>query len=88
MAQASRAPGRLQPTDERILHLLDTEGMQVRLDIEQQLSLSGLVTARHCRSLADRGLVRNSNWCCYEITEHGRQCLRANSVLNVLRRSS
>ncbi|WP_266078372.1 hypothetical protein [Haladaptatus caseinilyticus] len=80
MAQASRVPDRLQPTDERILRLLDVEGMQVRVDIEQQLSLPGLLTARRCRSLADSGLVRNTNWCCYEITERGRQCLRRSSV--------
>ncbi len=76
MAQASRVPDHLRPTDERILRLLDAEGVQVRLDIERRLSLAGGVTSERCRSLADRGLVRNSNWCCYEITDAGRQCLQ------------
>lgn len=75
MAQASGVPDQLRPIDERILRLLDAEGMQVRLDIERRLSLSGCITATRCRSLAERGLVRNSNWCCYEITELGTQCL-------------
>ncbi|WP_233274676.1 hypothetical protein [Haladaptatus cibarius] len=75
MAQASEVPDQLQSTDERILRLLDIEGVQVRLDIERRLSLPGLLTARRCQVLADRGLVRNSNWCCYEITERGRQSL-------------
>ncbi|WP_227353570.1 hypothetical protein [Haladaptatus salinisoli] len=76
MAQVSRVPDRLRPIDERILRLLDAEGMCVRLDIERRLSLSGCVTASRCRLLAERGLVRNSNWCCYEITERGRRRLR------------
>ncbi|GAA0227029.1 hypothetical protein ACFFQF_11400 [Haladaptatus pallidirubidus] len=75
MAQVSEVPDRLQPTDERILRLLDAEGVQVRLDIERELSLPGLLTARRCRALAERGLICNSNWCCYEITERGRQSL-------------
>jgi Mn-dependent DtxR family transcriptional regulator len=77
MAQASGVPDRLRPIDERILRLLDAEGIQVRLDIERRLSLSNCVTATRCRSLADRDLVRNSNWCCYQITEEGKRCLRA-----------
>ncbi|WP_458185641.1 hypothetical protein [Haladaptatus sp. NG-WS-4] len=76
MAQVSRIPDRLRPIDERILRLLDTEGMQVRLDIERRLSLAGCVTANRCRHLTERGLVRNTNWCCYEITDAGRRHLR------------
>ncbi|WP_423744077.1 hypothetical protein V5735_13990 (plasmid) [Haladaptatus sp. SPP-AMP-3] len=77
MAQASGVPDRLRPIDERILRLLDAEGIQVRIDIERRLSLSNCVTATRCRSLAERDLVRNSNWCCYQITEEGRRRLRA-----------
>ncbi|WP_458209585.1 hypothetical protein [Haladaptatus sp. NG-SE-30] len=76
MAQASGVPDRLRPIDERILRLLDTDGIQVRLDIERRLSLSGCVTASRCRLLTERGFVRNTNWCCYEITEYGRRYLR------------
>ncbi len=76
MAQASGIPDRLRPIDERILRLLAANGMQVRLDIERQLALSNCVTASRCRSLAERNLVRNSNWCCYEITERGRRRLQ------------
>ncbi|MCO8243054.1 MULTISPECIES: hypothetical protein [unclassified Haladaptatus] len=77
MAQASGVPDRLRPIDERILRLLAADGIQVRLDIERRLALSNCVTASRCRSLAERNLVRNTNWCCYEITERGKQRLRA-----------
>ncbi len=76
MSQASGVPDRLRPIDERILRLLATEGIQVRIDIERRLALSNCVTASRCRSLAERDLVQNSNWCCYEITEQGKRCLR------------